>query len=217
MKKLITLATEEIYSEQFDFDAIVGKLVGDEKGIAFLRAYIAIQTATRLCEPLSDSDVEHALVSFCEAEQHLDDPEFEEILEVHKELAELHWMERTTAILKGKLAHKDNEYSFEGGVYVRERDRRGPIPNEDREKLKSLSAEISQLDQQIEQHELKALSETSPLAYENTKVESYVHEMQNEIDRLEELSMSKQGNEVVSALEKKLRQLLDKKKLTSTN
>lgn len=217
MKKFTTLATEEIYSEQFDFDTVVEKLVGDEKGVAFLRVYIAIQTATRLSEPLSDSNVEPALESFCEAEQHLDDPEFEEILEVHKELAELHWMERTAAILKGKLPHKNNEYSFEGGVYVRERDTRGPIPNEDREKLKSLSGEISQLDQQIEQHELKALSETDPLAYENAKVGSYVHEMQNEIDRLEELSMSAHAKEVIAMLERKLRQLLDKKKLTSTN
>jgi hypothetical protein len=212
MKKLITLATKEIYLEQFDFDAIIGKLVGNEKGVAFLRAYIAIQTATRLSEPLTDNDVEHALVSFCEAEQHVDDPEFEEILEVHKELAELHWMERNTAILKGKLAHKNNEYSFEGGVYAHERAGKAPITSQKREELKSLSANISHLDKQIEEHELKALRESNPLAYENVKVESYVNELQNELDRLEDLSLGSEGKDVVSQLKQKLERLLHKTK-----
>ena len=212
MKKLITLATEEIYSEQFDFDIIVGKLVGNEKGVAFLRAYIAIQTATRLSEPLGDSDVEHSLVSFCEAEQHLENPEFEEILGVHKELAELHWMERTAAILKGKLAHKNNEYSFEGGVYAYERAGKGPITSQKREEIKSLSAKISHLDKQIEEHELKALREANPLSYENVKVESYVNKLQGELDRLEDLSLGSEGKDVVSQLQQKLERLLHKTK-----
>jgi len=212
MKKLITLAMETIYSEQFEFDAIVEKLIGDKNNVAFLRAYIAIQSAAKLTEPLNNSEIDRALASVHEAEQHLDDLEFEAILELHKELAALNWMERTHAILKGKLAHKMNEYSFEGGVYVRERDGKGPITSQDREKLKTLSAEISHLDKKLEKHELKALRETNPLAYQNVNVKSYVNELQSEVDRLEELSMGLQGQEIASKLEQKLEQLLHKTK-----
>ena len=47
LQQLITLATEAIYSERFEeFDAIVAWLSDNKPGIALLRAYVAIQTAT---------------------------------------------------------------------------------------------------------------------------------------------------------------------------
>lgn len=134
--------------------------------------------------------------------------EFEAILVVHTELAELDWLERNRKILKGKLAYRNYQYSYEGGVYAREHHRKGPITNQERVALKKVAGEISQLDQQIEGHELKALIEADPSAFENARVESHVRELRDEMDGIEELSIDSEGKEVMCALDGKLKQLL---------
>ncbi|MCU0872921.1 MAG: hypothetical protein MUE50_11335 [Pirellulaceae bacterium] len=45
---------------QFEMESLVRELVPNLGGISELRAYVAIQTAAQLSEPLSDADVERA-------------------------------------------------------------------------------------------------------------------------------------------------------------
>src|SRR5487761_2301469 len=118
MRRLISLALDAIYSEESDMTVVVASLSGGKNGIELVRAYISIRVATRLTEPLADSDIENAIEQLAAAESHLDTPDFDAILDLHKQLAELHWLRKHTAILKGKLALKLDEYSYEGTIYA---------------------------------------------------------------------------------------------------
>ena len=138
MRQLISLVLDAIYSEQSDLSAVVTSLSGGKDGIDLLRAYISIRIATRLIEPLTDADVADATEQLLAAESQLNTPNFDAILDLHKELAELHWLRKHAAILKGKLAHKNDEYSYEGTIYALQRDRKEPVTVEEREKAKEI-------------------------------------------------------------------------------
>lgn len=209
MKKLIMHALEALYSEQFSFEDIVEKLSGNQKGVVLLRAYIAVQAASKLTEPLLECDVERALAVLHESELRLDCPISEAIVDLHRELAELCWLQKSRAILKGKFAHQQNEFSFEGGVYAYERAAKGPISSVEREKLRTLAAEISQLDRQLEAHELSALEQSAPLACQNAKIESYIRELQMETGRIEELGLDSDTEDMIFTLEGKLKRLIE--------
>lgn len=114
LRQLIELATQTIYSEEFDLHALVGRLSRGQKGVALLRAYVAVQSAARLTAPLTRADVDHALGAVHVGEAHAKWPVFTEIVDVHRELAEHYLSLRHIAILRGKLAHKNDEYSYEG-------------------------------------------------------------------------------------------------------
>lgn len=209
MKQLISLATEAIYSEQFDdMSTLVASLSGDKGGIDLVRAYISIRIATRLTEPPSDADVDDAIKRLHAAESHLNTPDFDDILDVHKELAELHWLRKHAAILRGKLAHKTDEDSYEGTIYAIQNARKGPITIEEREKVKETTKEISDLNRQIEEHELKALKESDSEAYQSYKEELEIRSLQGEIVAHEGLKAEAEAEEITARLEQKLKRLI---------
>ncbi len=152
MKRLITLAAEAIYSEQFDFEAIVRRLAGTDEKTVLFRAYLAIEIATQLTEPLTQADVDHADEAVHSTEQHATEPGFDSILALRKELAEICWLGKAHEIIKRKIAYKINSYSYEATVYLVEKERKGPTTSQEREKYRKLSAQIEESEKQLEDH-----------------------------------------------------------------
>ncbi len=156
MKLSIRLATMAIYSEQFDISAIVKKLSDNTGGIALVRAYISVSIAAGLTEPLSEADVDHALEKLRVSEQHfLSKPDFETILKMHKELAERNWLRRRAAILNGKLAFKNDKYSYAGMIYSRENAKQGPCSPDERKDTRTHQEKIAEAERKLEEHHAK--------------------------------------------------------------
>lgn len=208
MRQLISAALEAIYSEQFDMSALVNSLSGSKDSIHLLRAYIAIGVATRLSEPASDAQIEEAVEQFCAAQSHLNTSDFDAILDLHRQLAELHWLRKQEAILRGKLAHRHDEYSCDGAIYGLERDRKGPITVEERKRAKEITKRISDLNGRIQEHELAALKESDGEAYGRMKEELGERALQDEVDAHEKLKSDAEVEEITARLEQRLRHLL---------
>lgn len=209
LKQQIEISTRTIYSEEFEFDAIVQRLCPKMQPVGLLRAYIAIQTAALLSEPLNDTIIDRAFESFSVSEKHQDSTSFGEIVNVHKELANIHWLERTTFILRGKLAHQGNEDSELGGIYALEFERKHPISREERIKATGLLREMAVLDKEIQVHELKALKDSDSAAYEEMKDEIEAKNLRDEYDRNEEVDNDSELKEILSMLNNKLATLLE--------
>jgi hypothetical protein len=210
LHQLITLATEAIYSERFEeFDATVAWLSNNKPGIALLRAYVAIQTASQLTEPLNDADLDRALDVLRSSEQRDDSPEFQAILDVHKELAELHWLRKFEAILKRKLANKNDEYSYEGTLYSLEREKKGPTTEEERTRYEPICKQMADLNRQIEEKELSLLKDQDEQEYRRYKEELEAWALREEIDRLEGQAVELGLAESISMLETELDALLN--------
>jgi hypothetical protein len=207
MRQLISLALGAIYSEQSDLSAVVTSLSGGKDGIDLLRAYISIRIAMRLIEPLTDADVADATEQLLAAESHLNTPNFDAILDLHKELAELHWLRKHAAILKGKLAHKNDEYSYEGTIYALQRDRKEPVTVEEREKAKEICGKMADLSRQIEEHELKAWKQSDLEEYQRMKEELEIRTLQDEVDSHEDANADTEVEELTARLEQKLKRV----------
>ena len=173
----IKLATEAIYSEQFDMSAIVKRLSDDTGGINLVRAYISVSIAAGLTEPLSDADVDHALEKLRASEQHLSKPDFETILKMHKELAERNWSRRCAAILYGKLAFKNDEYSYAGMIYSSENAKQGPCSPDERKDTRTHHEKIAEAERKLEEH----LAKTAEPDFQKHTTEQHIKE---ELDRL---------------------------------
>jgi hypothetical protein len=150
MRELIKVAAEAIYSEQFDFDLCVRDLSSGDDRYSLLPAYVAIHTAAKLTEPLSNDVLNEAVEQLRASELNEGESEFDTILGLHKDLAEISWLERTKTILEGKLASKANEYSYDATVYRAERAKKGPLSREEREKFRKLTGELSQAEERLE-------------------------------------------------------------------
>lgn len=152
MARLIKLATQTIYSEQFDLETCIERLSGSKEDTDLLRTYMAIQTATKLTEPIDKNEIYDVMEELLSSEDHLNEPDFETILGLHKELAEVYWLERRVAILEGKLAYKTNEHSYEGLIYSIENAKRGPASCREREKFKKLAEEIAEAERELKEY-----------------------------------------------------------------
>ena len=142
-----------------------------------LRAYVAIQTATRLTEPICNRDIDHALDEIYSSEQHLNEPDFETILGLHKDLAEIYWLKKTETILEAKLAYKNNKYSYEGIIYSLGNAKKGPTTSEEREEYRKLAKEIYEAEHKLEEYlDEKASKEAAEKAFKKLK-----HEVESEI------------------------------------
>lgn len=209
IRQLISEAVETLYSEQFDtMDALVASSSDGKGGSHLLRAYIAISVASLLSEPLSDTNVEYAVKQLLALKSHVNRADFDEIVDVHKELAKLHWQRRQLAILGGKLADRRDEDSYEGMIYRGEHEMRGPATAEQRAKTRELADKLSDLNAQIEQKELELLKEQDPEGYQEMKEELEARELQQEVDAHEDLKLKSQLDEVEGLLKEKLRHLL---------
>lgn len=209
LRQLIEIATHALYSEQFDVDAIVTRMSRNRAGVPLLRAYVAVQIAARLAEPLNDADVDRALDAVQLSEVHFEEPVFRDILDVHRELAEHYWARRHLTILRGKLAHKNDEHSYDGTIYSLEHSKIGPIPMEERAKCEALCKQIADLNRQIEIAELDAWKKQDEDEYQRYKEELDALALSAEVDANEEETMQLESAEVVSILEAKLNALLN--------
>ena len=99
LRLLITNALEALRSTRFDIDALVRELSQTREDIALIRSYISIKTAAQLSGPLKGSDVDAAFEELRATEKHLDQPGFEEILDIYRELAEFFWSKKCAEIL----------------------------------------------------------------------------------------------------------------------
>ena len=206
--QLIELATQALYSEQFDMDAIVNRLSRNRPCVALLRAYVAVQSAARLTEPLSDADVEPALDAIRLSEAHSESPVFGDILDVHRELAEHYWSRAHIAILRGKLASMNDEDSYEGTIYRLQYSNKGPVSKEERAKYELICRQIADLNCQIEDAELKAWKEQDEQEYYLYKEELEARTLSVEINAHEAEATAMECAEVVSMLEAKLNTLI---------
>lgn len=150
MKSLIKQATETIYSEQFDFENILKRLTGKSDE---LTALMAIKFGVYLDEPVSKDDIKEAI-----KEVQLSKIEFKEerqmevFLKSLKDDTELDWLERTKSILEGKLAYKQNEYSYEAAIYHLEKLKKGPSTAKEKEKWKTLSSNLEETKKNYNDH-----------------------------------------------------------------
>jgi hypothetical protein len=103
---------------------------------------VAIQTATKLVGPLDSKHLNDALEQVRSSRARSKEDDFETILGLHKDLAEIYWLERVKAILEGKLANKTNEYSYEGIVYSVESANKGPISSQQRATFKEIAEAV---------------------------------------------------------------------------
>ena len=159
LKRSIKLAIEAIYSEQFDMDAVTRRLASTNDLGQLLRAYIAIQIATQLTDPLNQADIDHALKELRSSEHHLDQPDFQEILALRKELAEVCWLQKTNEILERKLALQNNPYSYDAAIYRLEKAGKGPTTPQEREKYRKLAEEIEDSEKKLDAYLDKKASE----------------------------------------------------------
>lgn len=84
LRLLITNAVEALRSTRFDIDALVREMSQTREDIALIRSYISIKTAAQLSGPLKGSDVDAAFEELRATEKHLDQPGFEEILDIYR-------------------------------------------------------------------------------------------------------------------------------------
>ena len=159
LKRSIKLAMEAIYSEQFDMDAVTRMLAGTNDPGQLLRAYIAIQIATQLTDSLNQADIDHALKELRSSGQRLDQPDFQKILALRKELAEVFWLQKTKKILERKLALQNNPYSYDAAIYRLEKAGKGPTAPQEREKYRKLAEEIEESEKKLDAYLDKKASE----------------------------------------------------------
>jgi RNase H-fold protein (predicted Holliday junction resolvase) len=171
--RFIKLAVEAIHSEQFDMELLVTKLESNNKSVDLLIAYVAIEIATRLTEPISKNDIDSALDKTQSSVQHLNEPEFEAMLGLHKDLAEIYWLKKTESILEAKLAHKTNEYSYEGIIYSLENAKKGPTTSQEREKYRKHAKKIYEAEHKLEEYlDEKASKEAAEEVFKKLKDEA---------------------------------------------
>jgi hypothetical protein len=210
-RQLIEIAVRTLYSEEFDFDSILSRLSKSRDGIHLLRASVAIEVASRLTEPLSDEDTKRAqrLVEVVEATS--DRELFDEMVSTRRELAQLYWGSATLNILRTKLAHKREEDSFDGTMYSISKDRKGPVPPDQRASFEKICRQLEEARKDVEIAELEALQEQDPEEYVRYKGELDAYEIQLEIDSLEEDEADLDLKEGIAHLEDKFSELISQR------
>lgn len=214
LRKLIEIAVETLYSERFDFDSIVTMLSqdGQRQGNALLRAYVAIEIAARLKQPLTDGDVDRGFNIVTASEAHAGSPLFLEILDIHGKIAEHCWSYAHFSILRGKLAHKNDEHSFNGAIYNLQRSKKGIVSLAERDHIRLICDKMANLNRQIEQAELEAWKEQNEKEYHRYKEELEIRDLQAEIESHKDEELALSSAEVYSMLRARLESMLCSKK-----
>lgn len=210
LRQIITMAMASLYSEEFDIDSVVSNLSRNQGDASLLRAYVAIQTATRLTEPLADTDVETAFEVLRASEQRAESADFPNILDTHKQLAEIYWLQKQKDIMRRKLAHKENEYSYEGTIYCLEF-QKGPCSKQEKAKYEDLCRQMADLDQQIEDHELKTMKDAGDPNYQEVLDQHEARMLRDEGDALEDEALARELEGIETMLRTKLTSLLNAK------
>jgi hypothetical protein len=120
LTKLIADAGQGLRSQGLDLDSLVCRLCQTKEDISLIRAYISIQTAARLFGPPKGSDVDDAFHLLRATERHLDQPEFGEIFDIHRDLAEVLWRKRQSVQLRANPDYQaeqaDDELEIDTGI-----------------------------------------------------------------------------------------------------
>ena len=204
MKQLASRATEAIYAEGFNAETSLSGLYATSDPASLLRAHISIALAANLTEPLSDTDVSNVLDELAVLEPHVMRPDFDKLLELYRELADVSSMLRNLRNLQGQLAHKENEYSYKGGLWMRQNLNKGPISCKEREKLREAAQAIAALDRQIEQKELELLEEQDPEEYQRMKEELEARALQDEVEHDDALREDEEFGRVVGMIKDRI-------------
>jgi len=205
IRQLIFLATEALYLEQFsDMAMFVKSLSGDKSDGDLLCAYVSIRIASQLAEPPGDANITNAIEQIQIAENHSNRSGFSAILNLHRELAEIHWQKRQTEILRGKLALKKDKYSYDGAIYELQRNSKSPMSMEDRAKFKELAEEIADLDRQIQEQELEALKMSDSEMYKCMKKHMEIQALQDELKTRKEFENANELKGLMEIIEKQL-------------
>lgn len=209
MSQLVFLATKALYSEQFsDMGTFVKSLPGEKNDINFLCAYIAIRIAAQLTKPPDDTEIADAIEQIQIIEGSSSRSDSRKILNLHKELAEIQWQRRQVEILRGKLAHQKDKYSYDGAIYRLQLNRKGPMPTEESVKLEELTNEIADLDLQIREHEMEALRSSDSEVYQGMKEHLEIQALQEELKTHKELEYVSELNGLTEIFDKKLKFLI---------
>lgn len=206
MRQIISLATKAIYSEQFsDMSTLVKWLPGDKSDRNLLCAYIAIRMAAQLTKPPSDGEIENAAEQLLMMEKDPANADSGALLNLHKALAEIYWLQRQAEILRGKLAHRNGKYSYEATIYALQRVGKGPMTNEDREKFKELAREISDLERQIQEYEMESLRGADLEVYQCTREHLKIQALQDELNIRKEHGTTTELKGLMEVIEKQLK------------
>ncbi len=163
MKKSITLMLRRLYSETVAIHSVFNIIESNKAPVRWLPYYIAIITAAQLREPLTARDITDAVTKSLCAEHSKDflcESDFATVIHLHRELAEICWLHKSTIILKGKLAsfrYKNEEscadlFAYDAGVYESERCRKGPISQQLHDECKHLSSQIQKAQAALDKH-----------------------------------------------------------------
>jgi hypothetical protein len=210
-RQLIEIAVRTLYSEEFEFDSILSRLSKNRDGIYLLRASVAIEVAARLTEPLSNADTKGAqkLVELVESTSNRE--QFDQLVSIRRELAELFWYDATLNILRRKLAHKRDEESIEGTMYSLAKERKGPVSPEQRASFENICRQLEEAKKNVEIAELKALQEQDPEEYTRYKAELDAYEMQLEIDSFEDDETDTDLKEGIAHLESRFSEVISQR------
>lgn len=159
IRNLMKLATEAIYSEQFDFEHTLNVLSAKTNTLS---ALMAIKFAIPKDEPVDRTDIKQALSEIRSTEKEFQGTrEMEVFLNLLKESTEIDWLEKTNDILERKLAYKSNEYSYEGCIYLAEKTKKGPTTKLERANWKKLAEELKEASLDLERIEAELDEERS--------------------------------------------------------
>lgn len=208
-RQLIEIAVSELYSERFELEPLIKRLSSKGGDASTLRAYISVQVAAKLTEPLTDEDVARAQDVIRIWESHSSCSAFPEIVSAHRNLAEMFWMQRHLAILRGKLAHKEKDSSLAGTIYSMQRDKKGPVAKADIAKFEEVCQKMEDLDRQIEEAELEAWKEQDAEEYERYKEELEIRSLESEIAANEDEVIKQEHDEAVDMIYEELLGFLD--------
>ena len=136
MKSYIRLATEALYSEQFDLTDVVQRISDNDGSIKLTLAYIAAKVAAGLNEPMSNADVDRALAEMTALFKHIHTSTLGIEIRKLKNSAEKSWSQRQTAILDGKRAFEIDEWSYAALIYSLEKAKRCPCSDSERKETK---------------------------------------------------------------------------------
>jgi TPR repeat protein len=167
IKRAVVTATEALYSEDFDMDSVAAKIAqGAQKEMVL--AYVAIEVAAQLCEPIRPGDVEAALTKLCLAELNP--------LEHQKQIARWPWEQAKERILAGKAAYAQNKYSLVAAVYQAEKAKKGPLSSDELDRFAKLTNELEGAELALADH----LEQRAP----EITAEKDTQQIQNEIEEL---------------------------------
>jgi len=208
MRQMIAAAFETLYLEQVDVNNVAVTISAGSRDGDLLRAYISIVAAVRLTQPMTEVDVQNAVERLLIAEGRQGQPEFGEILDLYRELSELLWLHEYEATLRGKLAHANDEYSFEGTIYRIQRDGRQPATLEQRAKAREICGKMAEVNSRIEERELNLLKEQNGGEYRRAKEELELRKLQFDVDTAEWDEARREVEALSNMLEDKLNRIL---------